>query len=178
LYPTNDARIVFAVSTNIIDRGYPEALHWKIPYEKMTNQRRIKDILPDGTIVYYPPPSALPQPEIPIYRFYSETYAWWNVTPKNEPLTDWLSNAVFQVRTERNWTNYYEFCRSGLTNNINRIRQDAEMDLHCLILSSDDDQLQFMMNDPLLPQFIKDRDVQVVIDGLWWGWEVDENLFE
>jgi len=75
------------------------------------------------------------------------------------------------VRSERNWTNYYEFCRSGLTNNINRIHTNAEVDMYGLIMSADDDQIQFMLNDPLLPQPMKDKHVQKVIDG--GGWKID-----
>jgi len=75
------------------------------------------------------------------------------------------------VRSERNWTNYYAFCRSGLTNDINRIRASAETDLVCLIYTADSDELQFMLNDPLLPQTMKTNHVQKVINE--GGWKID-----
>ena len=71
------------------------------------------------------------------------------------------------VRTERNWTNYYAFCRSGMTNTIKRIRDSAAMDMYILIYSADDDQFEFMINDPLLPQFLKGEPFEKVRDWRW-----------
>ena len=66
-------------------------------------------------------------------------------------MTTYLSNAVFCIQMERNWTNYYALCRDGYNSPPGRIHEDAKADIVNLFYSSSDEQLQHIEDDPLLP---------------------------
>ena len=60
-------------------------------------------------------------------------------------------NMLDAVRFNRNWTNYYMLCRNNLTNSNDEISYGSGTDLVHLISSSSDEQHQYMLADPLLP---------------------------
>ena len=155
-YPTNQSCIVFAVETNRYNRWSAEAVNW--------------NVLPSGVPLRgttFPPP-LVPSPEIPIFKMFDVSYAWWHDTSENQPITTHFSNAVVFVRTERNWTNYYELCRSGLTNSNFRIMATSQVDMDNLIYSANDAQLQYMLNDPFHPVEFKTPRIEYLIESPMW----------
>ena len=51
--------------------------------------------------------------------------------------------------------NYYESCRSGMTNANERVSKLSKADMAALIYSASNEQFQHMRNDPLLPDAFK-----------------------
>ena len=70
-------------------------------------------------------------------------------------MTMYVTNAVFALRTTRNWTNYYETCRSGIISTNKLVSTGAKAD---------------MRNDPLLrdafnnPYIRPPRELNFIID--------------
>jgi len=74
-----------------------------------------------------------------------------HITKDGHPLA-YITNVVRTLRTERNWTNYYEVCRDAVTHPSSRwVREVAEDDLQELMKHASPDHLLFMQNDPLFP---------------------------
>ena len=168
--PTNHARIVFSVGTNKYDRYSVEAANWNVlPHDIILQGPRRDPNQP-------PPPPLYPPQEIPVFRMFCEPMAWWNDTPENQPLTTHFSNAVMFVRTERNWTNYYELCRSGLTNTNTRVRKTSELDMSDLIYSANDAQLQYMLNDPFHPVEFKTPRIEYLIEDPIWRYPPNRRM--
>jgi len=69
IYPTNDARIVFAVSTNNFDRREYVSLHWKVPHEKVFNPDPNRPMLREYAPQRLPPPRSLFSPSCLIRLF-------------------------------------------------------------------------------------------------------------
>ena len=84
----------------------------------------------------------------------TDTNRWFK---SKQPFIDttYLTNAVAALHTTRNWTNYYETCRSGMTNAATHISKHAKADMINLFYSASNEQLQHMRNDPLLPDAFK-----------------------
>jgi len=69
----------------------------------------------------------------------------------------YITNVVRTLRTERNWTNYYEVCRDAVTHPSSRwVREAAEDDLRDLMMSASLNELLFMLNDSLFPAGMTD----------------------
>jgi len=160
--PTSGARVVFNV---VYYEEYEDwakgAANWNILHEDLPLR-----IIYDGI-----PRPKLPIPENPTYKFTMPEREWWYLTEANEPITTHYTNILAAVRTQRNWTNYYEICRNNLTSNIERIRWDAGTDITNLFNSASDERLLYMRNDPLLPQSIIDEgllDLLISRPGLRW----------
>ena len=83
-------------------------------------------------------------------------YSWFPVNTDNGLLFTHLTNVIHTLRTERNWTNYYEVVRNGVTSTSERVSNDSKHDLRELIKYADPAQLLFMKNDPLFPVGLKD----------------------
>ena len=160
--PTNHARIVFGTQTNQYNRDSAEAVNWNVLYGGVPPRGPRRD--PNQP----PPPPLYPPPEIPVFKMFDESYAWWHDTPENQSITTHFSNAVVFVRTERSWTNYYELCRSGLTNSNYRIKETSQVDMDNLIYSANDAQLQYMLNDPLHPVEFKTPRIEYLIENPMW----------
>ena len=129
--PTNNSRIVFAVYTN--DYGGGGWMYWNSPEYPRT------------------PESIRPQLEM---RFLNRS--WWPVERDDGVLFTQFTNVLQAVRFDRNWTNYFELCRDGANSSSNRVREDSHWDLRRLAMFSTDEQMQFILNDPLVDQSHKD----------------------
>jgi len=130
LYPTNHARIVFAVSTNIVYL-YPNELD-------VFNWNHEAHLFPI-------------EETAPLFVLNRFTRAWWYEDYQGGHLTTYLTNAFHTMHTHRNWTNYYEVCRNGASINSNRVKEDSFFDLRSLITRGTDEEIEFMDNDPLFP---------------------------
>jgi len=135
-YPTNLSRIVFNVTSNEYVR-FPSSL--------FLNERDIwlqRDLEIENKTSYY--------------DFIYSTRTWWYLDYQSgEPYAFW-TNAVQFIRLEPNWTNYYELVRSGASSTSNRVKEDSFIDMGNLIWRATDDQLQMMLDDPLLPAIYRD----------------------
>ena len=157
-FPTNNACVVFAAIYYNYDDSGQEVLNWNVLHEDIPE-----------TLHNSPPKE--PLPENPVYRIYIPQRTWWYLTKETQEQNDYFQNAVKFMRTERNWTNYYELCRSGLTSKVERISQDATTDIHRLFRSASDDQIQYMRNDLLLPQPIREGVyLNYLIENPDWRW--------
>jgi len=129
-YPTNHAQIVFAAATNLYEtiRTELNVFNWNTDVSQLAVEHKC-----------------------PMHVVNQCTRSWWYVDYQDGyPLT-YFTNVVRTMRTQRNWTNYYEVCRSGASINSNRIKEDSFNDLCDLIAFSTLEQLEFMDNDPLFP---------------------------
>ena len=146
--PTNHARIVFAAGYYYYYDDW--VANWNCPYELLP------EMCIDNTWIFDNPwtsiPPRDPMPENPTYKFKVNQREWWYLTDETQLQTTHFSNAIHHIRIDRNWTNYYELCRSGFTSAVERVRNDSNMDIHYLIKSANDDKLHYIRNDPLLPQ--------------------------
>jgi hypothetical protein len=166
LAPTNNARIVFmAIWANY--SHFVDWQNWNSPYDETSIE-----IIPSAHFVFRPldPVPTIPPPANTLYEMniINEQQWWWHDTPENQPLTDYFTNVLDAVRLNRNWTNYYALCRSGLTNTIEHISEYAESGLVCLIFSSSDDELQYMDDDPLLPVQFKEDYIEFLRENPQW----------
>ena len=127
-WPVNGSRIVVAAYTNDYESG--TRFYWNTPkYPR-------------------PPLSIRPQLEI---RFLNRS--WWPVDRDDGVLFDQFTNVLQAVRFDRNWTNYFYLCRDGATNSPSiRVREDSHWDLRRLAWCSTDEQMQFILADPLVDQ--------------------------
>jgi hypothetical protein len=141
-WPMNGNRIVVAAYTN--DYKYGTWMYWNTPE--------------------YPeaPLSIRPQLEI---RFLNRS--WWPVNRDDGVLFDQFTNVLQAVRFDRNWTNYFELCRNGATNSPSlRVREDSHWDLRRLAKWSTDEQMQFILADPLVDESHKNC---LLSTGGWRG---------
>ena len=60
------------------------------------------------------------------------------------------TNVLQAVRLDRNWTNYYYLCRDGKKSTSIRVREDSFWDLRRLAKFSTDEQMRFILDDPLV----------------------------
>ena len=79
------------------------------------------------------------------------TRSWWYEDYQDGHPLAYFTNVVHTMRTQRNWTNYYEVCRSGASIDSNRVKEDSFSNLRWLIIHGTDEQLEFMDNDPFFP---------------------------
>jgi hypothetical protein len=129
--PTNEQRIVFLVYTNLyysLNVG-----DWSIDIEQRQREGAKDDF------------------ETSDFRLEHATRSWFEPDADNGLVFTHLTNVVHTMRTERNWTNYYEVCRSGVTSTSERVSYDSDIDLWCLMEYASHAQLLFMQNDPLFP---------------------------
>ena len=96
------------------------------------------------------------EPEPSLLKVRDGMRSWFPVDTDNGLLFAHLTNVVHTLRTERNWTNYYEVVRSGVTSASERVSNDSKHDLRELIKYADPAQLLLMKNDPLFPVGLKD----------------------
>ena len=145
-YPTNGSRIVLCVSTNSYNVSVfdHKAANWNVLPEAVPIKREWCWGTPE-----------LPYPDgVPVFVM-DYWLSSWHDTPKNQELTTYLTNAVAFLHTDRNWTNYYELCRSGMTSTNTHISKHAKADMINLFYSASNEQFQHMRNDPLLPDAFK-----------------------
>jgi hypothetical protein len=86
-----------------------------------------------------------------LFKFKEDERSWFPVDEDNGLVFTQLTNLVHVLRTERNWTNFYEVTRSGVTSSSERVSKDSEADLESLMKYASLDQLLLMQNDPLFP---------------------------
>jgi hypothetical protein len=130
-FPTNGQRIVFLVFTNLCDKM--TVGNWSIDIEQRHSEGGKDDF------------------EYPDFRLEDATRSWFNPNAEDGLVFTHLTNIVHTMRTERNWTNYYEVVRSGFISTSERVSYDSGMDLWDLMKYANLDQLLFMQNDPLFP---------------------------
>jgi len=132
-FPTNESRIIFAVSTNDYSNSFfSSKMYWDhadIP---------VKGDIDEGNRLRY------------LNR------SWWYVDRDEGLLLTQFTNVVQTVRFDRNWTNYLHHCRDGANSASNRVREDSFRDLRSLCDQATDEQAQFILNDPLIDQKHKD----------------------
>ena len=133
-YPTNHSRIVFAALTKFYESDpHFSAKDWKSP----------------------PQPETIMTPTNPPGMFWGDTRSWWyDGYQDNLPYTH-FTNLVHVTRIERNWTNFYHFCRDAVPSPSARIWKDSFHDLEELFFKATREQWDFMMNDPLLNNEVK-----------------------
>ena len=133
-FPTNESRIVFAVSTN----DYRHSTS----YENMFwNHTKIPETLSDideGNRLRY------------LNR------SWWYVDRDDGLLFTQFTNVIQAVRFDRNWTNYFYLCYNGANSPSNRVREDSSKDMSGIFNRATDEQAQFILDDPLIDQKHKD----------------------
>jgi len=132
-FPTNQSRIIFAVSTNVYDFGFTRMFwsHAEIPLEP-------KYVLNNISLSYL-------------------NRSWWYVDRDDGLLLTQFTNVLQAVRFDRNWTNYFYLCRDGANSPSDRVREDSFEDLCSLCFDSTDEQKQLILDDPLVDQKHKDR---------------------
>ena len=130
LAPTNHARFVFVVSTNV-----HEIYHMEYDLYDWNHETHLFPIT-TNTMFFY---------------LKYGTRSWWYEDYQGGHLTTQLTNVLRTARTHRNWTNYYEVCRDGASVPSNRVQEDSFYDLRRLISRGSDDELDFMDKDPLFP---------------------------
>ena len=134
--PTNGQRIVFLVHTNLyysMNVG-----DWNIDIEQRQREGGKDDF------------------ETSDFRLEHATRSWFEPDLDDGLVFTHLTNVVHTMRTERNWTNYYEVVRSGVISPSERVSKDSRSDLLDLIQFADPAQLLLMKNDPLFPVELKD----------------------
>ena len=132
LYPSNHARIVFAVSTNHYNTFGHDGNGDPCDWNNEAHTFPISNIRP-------------------LFVLDQMTRSWWHEDYQGGHLTTYLTNVFRTIHTHRNWTNYYETCRNGASINSNRVKEDSFYDLRDLITRGTDEQLEFMDNDSLFP---------------------------
>jgi len=66
-----------------------------------------------------------------------------------------FTNIIQEVRVNRNWTNYFELVRDGLTSMSDRVREDSHWDMATLVYYSTYAQRALLLADPLLDSAFK-----------------------
>ena len=137
-YPTNHSRIVFVgVSSDTRRVIRWTAKDWKLP----------------------------PLPEIIISTSTNKpcflpgvfTRSWWYEDYQDGLLTTHFTNLVHAARVEHNWTNYYHIVRDAVPTPASpRIWQDSFWDVWQLMSSATQSQFDFMLNDPLFPNELRE----------------------
>jgi len=135
-FPTNESRIVFAVTTNDYSwAGSPSRMYWnhaEIPEEPGT-------IHEENRLRYL-------------------NRSWWYADRDDGVLLAQFTNVVQAVRIDRNWTNYFYLVRDGVNSTSNRVREDSHRDLWDFCFDDTTvEQKQFILADPLIDQNLKDR---------------------
>ena len=131
VFPTNQASIVFAASTNKIYM-FPNYWRWDAQIPKT------------------------PSHTYPLFELSETTRSWWEPDYEGGWQTLYFTNVVRTLRTQRNWTNYYEVCRDALAYPSVRVNEDVIWDLHKIIQYATQGEMMYMRDDPLLPQFWRD----------------------
>ena len=85
--------------------------------------------------------------------------SWWYPERDDGLLFTQFTNVIQAVRFDRNWTNYFYLCRDGANSASNRVREDSFWDLRSICRYATDEQMQFILNDPLVDQ--KHKDIMV-----------------
>ena len=130
--PPLQAQIVFAVATN----------EYHFPLGDLHNfYNDIRDGIPRTTqknprLVGYP-------------------RSWFYVDADNGEQYLYFTNTLQNIRIQKNWTNYYEICRSGILSQSPRIKEDFCFSMDLLIDDSRRTHLQYFLNDPLLDVRVK-----------------------
>ena len=135
--PPESERIVFFVRSN--EYNFNDVGNWNLENETRKVEGVESDYIPPG------------------YKFSDDyNHAWFSPNADNGLIFNYTTNIIYTLRTERNWTNYYEVVRNGVTSPSERVSEDSKFDLLGLIQFADPAQLLFMKNDPLFPVELKD----------------------
>ena len=135
--PTNQSHIVFCAHTNAI---------WDVIIAAGSR------VSPESWNTFITDPAfQWRKPELDFTLFHP-TRSWWYVDDEGGIPTTYFTNFVQALRPAPNWTNYYEVIRSGLTNNVKRIKEDADADLRSFIYGVSEEQADYLNNDPLFPE--------------------------
>jgi len=84
-------------------------------------------------------------------ELYNKKRSWFYPDADDGLLFTHLTNVIRTVRTERNFTNYYEVVRDAVNSPSERVKNDSRHDLRDLMKHASPDHLLFMQNDPLFP---------------------------
>jgi len=149
-YPLPMTRIVFFAYTNSLNAFYNSTiLKWDVPFEelKLTVDEwdDFEEFERDGR-----------------YTLLDLKQSWLYPDMDNGLVFAYLTNVIQTVRMERNWTNFYAVCRSGVSSPSERVSKDAKLDVFNLMKYASLEQLQFMQNDPLFPAVWADELVKQI----------------
>jgi len=123
--PTNQARIVFCVSSNNVSRD--AWFDWSGDYE-----------IDDFTWV------------TSYYWLREDKRSWWYADRDNGLVLEQFTNVVQAVRLDRNWTNYFHLTRDGMYKDSIRIKEDSFYDMEGIVRSATTNQAYLIYNDPLV----------------------------
>ena len=142
LYPTNQARVFFTVTTN---KFYAPV------YLKRHGDRKLGERWEPYVWTW-----EIDNQYHWLYHFIDRACSWWEPEYEDGWPTLYLTNAVRTLRTQPNWTNYYEVCREAFAYPSERTRKDAGFDLETIILDATQEQLDFMRDDLFFPDGMRD----------------------
>ena len=131
-YPTNQSEIVFAVATNEY-------------YFPLGNFHYFYNDIRDGI-----PRTTQKNPRLVCYN-----RGWFYVDADNGEQYLYFTNTLQNIRIQKNWTNYYEICRSGILSQSPRIKEDYCFSLDSLIYRGTALEMQWMLDDPVLDVRVK-----------------------
>ena len=131
--PTNDSRIVFAVSSNEYNhiRG---VMFWNRP------------------ALYFPEPDKV----YTEYQLYGLNRSWWHPERDGGELFNHFTNLIHVLRVEHNWTKYYHLVRDATNSPSARVREDSFWAMRDFAFFASDEEKQFMLDDPLVDPKHKD----------------------
>jgi len=135
-YPTNNSRFVFGTQTN----SKLEFEDWSANLKKWNSA--------DWQLP--PQPEIISTPTEKPGMLLGFTRYWWYEDYQDGLPYAQLTNLVRAARVERNWTNYYHLCRDNIPSPSARVWRDATEDLIQLSWAATPEQLDLMLNDPLL----------------------------
>ena len=149
---TNGASLVIYRQTYDYSKALPEFIHDNYPpanqtqivFAAYTNLYFYKD----GEIVWSPKKWEPEQKKHLALR--SLNRSWWPLERDNGMLFTQFTNVIQAVRIEPNWTNYFHLVRDGANSISNRVQEDSFYDLRSLFTHSTDEQIQIILDDPLV----------------------------
>ena len=133
-FPTNMSRIVFAARTNVYE--------WSRMFWDQTQ---------------------IPEKPTYIYKKLSIEQlnrSWWYTDRDNGELLIQFTNVLQTVRFDRSWTNFVYLCRDNANSPSNRVREDLFWDLRIICIQANNEQRQFLLDDPLIDPKHKERMLQ------------------
>ena len=131
-FPTNQSEVVVTVATN----------EYYFPYG---NFSYFHNDIRDG----------IPQTFRQLPLLPCRDRCWFYADADNGEQYLYFTNALQNIRIQKNWTNYYEICRSSILSQSSRVKEDFLFSLDLLIAYSTALELQWIKNDPLLDIGVK-----------------------
>ena len=133
-FPTNLSRIVFAARTNEYEWSRMFWDQTQIPEKPWHIRKKL-------TLEYL-------------------NRSWWYADRDDGELFKQFTNALQVVRFDRSWTNFVYLCRDNANSPSNRVREDLFWDLRIICIQANNEQRQFLLDDPLIDPKHKERMLQ------------------